>query len=467
MNMTNQLHSRRADFRRVSRVATAPVIRASSPAACRPSSTSSHLRRGISLLEVLISMFVLLFGLMGVAAVFPVGNHYAGRGEQFDRGTALAEATMADLKARGMLKPEAWLYGALPGSTNDYGVPGDYRVIQPNVIAGAPTPRYLADAFNNVGVNGAGHAFVLDPLGQAAGRGALNDLDVFPIAYFDNMNPTGEFTNPANSTNALNPWLPPGTSPPYGVLGDRWPIRRLTLPSTNVATPMMTVAVAETTFRLHDDVTNELPKQDDRPGIQRWTAVDRNATPTQNYAADDTLLARQYAGNYSWIATIVPTTVGGVNALQPISPQFGSELYEVSVAVFNKRELTPSAASERSIAAVMNFGNELVISAANNNTDAVDNAVDGIRAGNWVAVAGVHQGTGQFLMKWYRILSIDDESQPNWPADGGTGSGANYAIRRLMLDGPEWPLNSNTNLRAIFLPRVISVATQVLPMEAQ
>src|SRR5688572_8247857 len=34
-------------------------------------------RPGISLLEVLISMFVLLFGLMGVAAVFPVGNHFA------------------------------------------------------------------------------------------------------------------------------------------------------------------------------------------------------------------------------------------------------------------------------------------------------------------------------------------------------------------------------------------------------
>ena len=31
-------------------------------------------RAGISLVEVLISMFVLLFGLMGVAAMFPVGS---------------------------------------------------------------------------------------------------------------------------------------------------------------------------------------------------------------------------------------------------------------------------------------------------------------------------------------------------------------------------------------------------------
>src|SRR5215207_700910 len=67
-------------------------------------------RRGISLLEVLISMFVLLFGLMGVASIFPVGNHYAGKGEQYDRGAALADQAFADIKARGMLNPSAWIY---------------------------------------------------------------------------------------------------------------------------------------------------------------------------------------------------------------------------------------------------------------------------------------------------------------------------------------------------------------------
>ncbi|BBO32189.1 type IV pilus modification PilV family protein [Lacipirellula parvula] len=431
-----------------------------------------HIRRGISLLEVLISMFVLLFGLMGVAAVFPVGNHYAGKGEQFDRGSALAEAAMADLKARGYLKPENWLYAAQP--TNGV-VAGDYRVIQPDWIpGGSPTLNPTADYFNTTGTVGGGQAFVIDPLGEAAARndGMIADRDIFPFAFFSDAYPTGADNDPLFSTNSQNVTWPATPLPPstVGLAETRWPIRRLTLSSTNVPTttvavPNMSVAFAETIFRLHDDVTNELPKQDDRPAIQRWSAVDSNATPTPNYAADDTLLSRQYSGSYSWIATIVPTTTGGLNALQPINPQFGSELYEVSVAVLNKRELTPSAASERSIAAVMNLGNELVISAANNNTDAVDNAVDGIRAGNWIAVAGVHQGTGQFLMRWYRILSIDDESQDRMLADGSNTG--NFAIRRLMLDGPEWPLNSGSNLRAILLPGVISVATQMLPMEAQ
>ena len=50
----------------------------------------SQIRNGISLMEVLISMFVMLFGLMGVAAIFPVGNYYVVEGEKHDLGSLLA-----------------------------------------------------------------------------------------------------------------------------------------------------------------------------------------------------------------------------------------------------------------------------------------------------------------------------------------------------------------------------------------
>lgn len=450
--MTNLRHLRTANPRR-------PRAAVAALAACRPQPAARRLpRRGISLLEVLISMFVLLFGLMGVAAIFPVGNHYAGRGEQFDRGSALTEAAFADLKARGMLRPELWLYAELPstGTTT-----GSFQFIQPAAAVAT------AGQFNVSGADGPGHAFIIDPLGETLGRSVgLNDLDVFPFAYFSNANATGEMSNPLDSSNVDNTqWpIPPAAPAKYGVFGNRWPIRRITLPTTNLTTPTMTPRVAEAIVRLRDDVANELPKENDRPGIQRWTAVDNNSTPTPNYSADDTLLARSYTGNYSWIASIVPTSQDSLLALQPINSRFGSDLYEVSVAVFNKREATPAPTSERSIDAVFNLGEELVISAASNNIDAVDNVAEGIRAGNWIAVAGVHQSTGQFLLKWYRILSISDETQDGMAANGlNTG---NYAIRRLSLDGPEWPQNSMTNLRAILLPGVISVSTQMLPMES-
>lgn len=432
---------------------------------------SSGPRRGISLLEVLISMFVLLFGLMGVAAIFPVGNHYAGKGEQFDRGSALAGAAFADLKARAMLKPELWIYASMPENP---AVANDRRVIQPVITP--PPHGSVPNTFNYVGNGGPGHVFVIDPLGIAAELAANGNSpanlrsDVFPFAYYSNAAPDGLVQNdPTLPSNTENPWNQVERLP---LPGERWPIRRISLPSNNLTQPTMPTAVAETIFRLHDDVTNELPAENDRPGIQRWTAVDNNATPTPKDPSDDTLLARAYTGNYSWLATVVPTSRESVQALQPTNSRFGSDLYEVSVAVFNKRELLPSAETERSIDAVLLQGGELVIRATGNNVETIDAVAQDIRPGNWIALTGVHPTTGQLMLKWYRLLSFDDETLENVGPDGaGNGS---FAVRRAMLDGPEWPAPSSTakptgypvtDVRAILLPGVISVATQMLPME--
>ena len=70
----------------------------------------SQIRNGISLMEVLISMFVMLFGLMGVAAIFPVGNYYVVEGEKHDLGSLLAANAFEELQTRGMLRPERWWY---------------------------------------------------------------------------------------------------------------------------------------------------------------------------------------------------------------------------------------------------------------------------------------------------------------------------------------------------------------------
>ncbi|MFH1266447.1 MAG: prepilin-type N-terminal cleavage/methylation domain-containing protein, partial [Planctomycetota bacterium] len=51
-------------------------------------SPSAVPRRGVSLLEVLISIFVLSIGLLGVAAVIPVGGHEILQAVKADRAAA-------------------------------------------------------------------------------------------------------------------------------------------------------------------------------------------------------------------------------------------------------------------------------------------------------------------------------------------------------------------------------------------
>lgn len=451
--------------RRAPRAAAAPLafpadsrqpIAASLPADSRRTAA----RRGISLLEVLISMFVLLFGLMGVAAIFPVGNHYAGRGEQFDRGSALAEAAFADLKARGMLKPEYWFYATKP--TGFTGSSNVFNFIMSPTYGDATTGEFKIPLPTAIAADHPGYAFVIEPMGAAAGRAQTP-------ALFPNHSFPGYDANAAGAPVAK----PAAWTTLYG---SEWPIRRMTL--LQAPNQYMSVPVAETIFRLRDDVTNELPAENDRPGIQRWTAVDSTGgTPnnTPKDPSDDTLLARSYAGNYSWLATVVPTSNDSLLALQPTNSRFGSDLYEVSVAVFNKREVLPSAESERTIFAQMLQGNELLIYDAN--VENVDAAAEGIRPGNWIAVAGERQGAagGQLLLKWYRILSIDDETQEDQKIYNASGNlVGSYSVRRVMLDGPDWPLaelgtsgvRADITPQAILLPGVISVSTQMLPMES-
>lgn len=423
-------------------------------------------RRGISLLEVLISMFVLLFGLMGVASLFPVGSHYAAQGEQFDRSTALSDAAFDELLARGMLKPETWLYGnplkdnnganyndtTVSSITNN----GDIEVINPNT-----------QMFNLPFVNGGpGRAFVIDPIGAAA---AIDpQVQFFPYANYL----TGMLNNemPSQWQTVPATWPDPATWP---IQEDVWPIRRVSLPAPEYVSArpfqVLPLLVADTIFSLHDTLSVELPEEDDRPAIQRWKTVDvnpnnGNANNTPDDPSDDTLLRREYEANYTWLASVVPVTNSGLEALQPALSEYGSKAYDVSVAVFHRREEAPSETSERLLEAEYLAGGELILSSTINEA-AVDDALEDIRPGSWIAVAGVNPTNGAFLMKWYRLLSLDNDTDD-------TGGSTPIYFRRAMLDGPEWPLpdpstgiTNAPNLRAILLPGIVSVTTRSIPMQ--
>ena len=70
-----------------------------------PLPTAHSSRRGVSLMEVLISIFVLSVGLLGVAAMIPVGRYEIVEGAKADRGAALARAALREVKIRRMLEP--------------------------------------------------------------------------------------------------------------------------------------------------------------------------------------------------------------------------------------------------------------------------------------------------------------------------------------------------------------------------
>jgi type II secretory pathway pseudopilin PulG len=71
-------------------------------------------RRGISLLEVLISMGILAVGLASVMALLPAGGSQARRAMIEDRRGAIGAAVLSDIVNRGFLNPATWTSGTAP-----------------------------------------------------------------------------------------------------------------------------------------------------------------------------------------------------------------------------------------------------------------------------------------------------------------------------------------------------------------
>ena len=68
----------------------------------------SSLRRGVSLLEVLIAVFILTFGLLSVAMVIPAGRALMVEASKSDRSAACGRAALNDIQVREWHKPSKY-----------------------------------------------------------------------------------------------------------------------------------------------------------------------------------------------------------------------------------------------------------------------------------------------------------------------------------------------------------------------
>jgi len=112
-------------------------------------------RRGISLLEVLISIFVLAVGLLGVAAIIPLGQMSLWETAKADRAGACGRAALREIEVRRMLDFRYWYWlPSLTISANNWG----YIPYNPFSV--------VPDNFTDVSGCRDSMPIVIDPLGR-------------------------------------------------------------------------------------------------------------------------------------------------------------------------------------------------------------------------------------------------------------------------------------------------------------
>jgi hypothetical protein len=426
-------------------------------------------------------MGILTLGLLGVAAIFPVGSFYVQKAVIADGGSAIGQAVMSDIMARGMLNPRTWrvmvpLGTPIPLSadrgtsgtfTRPYGPALDEVRIQPAVLQNR---ALLVQQF--------GSAFILDPMGVAA--------MAFPNGFQPTWNGIAS-AFPATAHDLLYGY----NSPLWQPWGQQWPVRRVTFQSTTSKWQMDAVT-ADHYFRGSDDLATDLPERDDRPAEQLWEGLDQNGD-----GKIDTPLAQQWSGDYSWIVTVVPTSHA---ALEGMARNPESFAYDVSVVVFYKRVLPEDALTAFNL--IASSGNQLklfrdamgdqeravkacIVSTGLNGgelllKDLGDNLAGkspfrDLRVGQWLMLCGPHPNSTsaepRFSLNWYQVLSIDAER-----AAGVINDSAKERV--IAVRGPQWPwqpapsLTNNpqhlSNSLCVAICRgAVAVHTKTLRLEGQ
>lgn len=394
------------------------------PATDRPATErwpATARRSGISLLEVLISIFVLVVGILGLAALIPIGRFDVQEAGKIDRGAALGKQAQRELRLRGLLDARnEWLW--FDETANAFKPVLDPATLQfhPQFMAKftppfAIDPMMFADPRNYDAVWGSPPPDTPSP-------------HTFPYNVDSDASNAGLTNVPRIARLSLNQFMPiAGTTADY----DNW-----TDPQQQLS-----AALCNRVFQGRDDLSFFLPDDKDNRPVQKFSILNVPGDPPDDFIKQtpSKRLAPMTLGEYSWMVTVSPA-LGELYDWSTLaySPE-RMRTYVVSVVVFHKRPITllpPSdneAPAERTVA-VEFTGSGIGGGSVHLESDA-PNYLRDLRPNQWILlmarhnVANVPPNQSPVIAKWYRIVAVDDGSRPDH--------------REVTLDGPDWLTTPN------------------------
>jgi len=344
-------------------------------------------RRGVTLIELMFAIGIMLVGLLGVAALIPLAGYEIGRGLTADRMSVTGRNAVQEFDIRNMRRADMYV--------NPDGTPFNPKFQSMHLFPASQ--RTLA--------------FCIDP-GYLHFH-ATNDL----------VNPP-----PANRTPLLFPsWGPLTSSPRKEARMHRIPLRN------QPGGAIMNRLLAERLFVARDDLAVDRP-------------ADSTLPPAQVYGAGTT--RRQYNGSFSWFATLVPELhqpKGQFDQylLSIVVLEGRDLLYDTGLATTSR----PRPISERVIEIDL-LGGGFGGGQATLRTGGVSPVPIDVRSGDWimlsakaivsppidVAITRINNNDPLNLVtrdyfRWYQVLN--SELDPRQLNNGDW-------IRRISLEGPDW-----------------------------
>lgn len=401
-------------------------------------------RRGVSLLEVLISMFVMMVGLLGVASLLPVGQHSLAESAKADRAGTCGRAGLREVRARGILDPMTWVI--YDTNTRDW-------TRRPPMSWIPSTASAAAWSFDAEQAGNRSQAYVIDPLYLAHNRYPTETTYDSGTTYLSSV----RF---GYSSNGNLPFI-------WRASLLKQPLRLRDIPvppsSATAASSLLMLPAARRLFTFEDDLSFEVATGGDlrtRARVLRYLGtgdemIQQMAYPivalhdaTNEATSNVRVLQPVFEGAYSWMYTVSPV-------LQEQSvPMGNSRLYMVSIVVFYRRNLdaaltTDIKPNERPVAlnqgdlVSTSFGwggGDLVLRTANISGYPQTDQFLETQPGEWLMVAATRKQTpsststnllDSTVFQWYRVVNTFQGPDPLLTT-------ADLTVRYVTVVGPDW-----------------------------
>jgi hypothetical protein len=359
-------------------------------------------RHGVSLIEVMFAIGVIVIGVLGVMAVIPVAMHQVGEGNVADFSTRAGQNAMSTFESRGMNDPALWLDAS--------------SVLTPSMAV-------ASTSFSS------GTGYVIDPLFVSRNRSQSNaalNSSYFPYAL--------------SSATELERITLRASLDAHDAVGSTSP----KLSTLNLYNRPLRSAQADALFTYRDELVLAIPEVREEP-------------PTQQYDAE-----RQFEGSYSWLATLTPIPGGTGSGYYTLSiVVFHNRDLRFFDDLNNNSSLDttePGLGNERVVDVDAFYGSGL---GGGDVRLSAGTALDlDIQRGDWLMFM-VNNSSGQPVYAWYRIL--DAESEPrynttdmNWEIDA-TLAGPDWSPGST---------SNPTTTKAALIENVVSVYQKVTHLVA-
>ncbi|MFP6671367.1 MAG: hypothetical protein VB857_08130 [Pirellulaceae bacterium] len=364
---------------------------------------------GITLIEVMFSAGIALFGVLVVVALVPLAGNEVRIGLQTDRMAALGRNAVKEFDIRGMRNPNQWC--RFDGSAV-------YRDAAPGNVG-----WFTGVVNNNARFRPQPQSYAIDP------RFVTRHGEV-PFPYSHNA----KWTIPRLSLRTQHPTqILANGNPAYLPLG-----------------PL----AADQLFMARDDLVLIFP--DDRTLLSRPSF----GSPIRK---------RQYRGELSWLATVVPLNI---NVANQANRQYNDE-YLLSIVVFSARNMALEKANavDSEVANVAERTTNVILTGGGigggeiqlrhpihknvTNRQLYAENVLKLQTNSWLMLSGhlANNDSRKRHYRWYRVLNVS-------PAVVQKG----VATRNVMLQGADWGL-ANNNTQATIMEGVVGVFERKIRLE--